>query len=112
MYRVLEVGAVSSDPRALQQRFGEAVLWLTSAVGPPVPLPIHVNAQADGVPLDLRWGRWSRRVTSLYEYWREQHAWWDQLIARDYYQIELGDGLVFTLFRDNEGQWFLDRRRS
>ena len=97
---------------ALQKRFGEAVLRLASTLGPPVPLPIRVNAQADGVPLDLRWGRWSRRVTSLYEYWREQRAWWDQLIARDYYQIELGDGLVFTLFRDNDGQWFLDRRRS
>lgn len=97
---------------ALQKRFGEAVLRLASTLGLPVPLPIHVNAQADGVPIDLRWGRWSRRVTTLYEYWREQRAWWDQLIARDYYQIELGDGLVFTLFRDNEGQWFLDRRRS
>ncbi|MBI5566142.1 MAG: hypothetical protein HY870_14695 [Chloroflexi bacterium] len=98
--------------RALQKRFGEAVLRLASTLGPPVPLPIHVNAQADGVPIDLRWGRWSRRVTTLYEYWCEQRAWWDQLIARDYYQIELGDGLVFTLFRDAEGQWFLDRRRS
>ena len=73
---------------ALQKRFGEAVLRLASTLGPPVPLPIHVNAQADGVPLDLRWGRWSRHVTNLYEYWREQRAWWDQLVARDYYQIE------------------------
>jgi len=98
--------------RALQQRFGEAVLRLASTLGPPVPLPIQVTAQADGMPIDVRWGRWSRRVTTLYEYWREQRAWWDQLVARDYYQIELGDGLVFTLFCDNEGQWFLDRRRS
>ena len=98
--------------RALQQRFGEAVLRLASTLGPPVPLPIQVTAQADGMPIDVRWGRWSRRMTTLYEYWREQRAWWDQLVARDYYQIELGDGLVFTLFCDNEGQWFLDRRRS
>ncbi len=98
--------------QALQQRFGEAVLLLASTLGPPLPLPIRVTAQADGRPLDVRWGRWSRRVTTLYEYWREQRAWWDQWVARDYYQIEIGDGLVFTLFRDNEGQWFLDRRRS
>ena len=98
--------------QALQRRFGEVVLRLASTLGPPVPLPIWVTTQADGMPLDVRWGRWSRRVTTLYEYWREQRAGWDQLVARDYYQIEIGDGLVFTLFRDNEGQWFLDRRRS
>jgi DNA polymerase-4 len=98
--------------QALQKRFGEAVLRLASTLGPPVPLPIRVQAQADGTPIELAWSRWSRRVTNLYEYWREQRAWWDQLVVRDYYQIEIGDGLVFTLFRDADGRWFLDRRRS
>jgi nucleotidyltransferase/DNA polymerase involved in DNA repair len=98
--------------QALQKRFGEAVLRLASTLGPPVPLPIRVQAQADGTPIELAWSRWSRRVTNLYEYWREQRAWWDQLVVRDYYQIEIGDGSVFTLFRDADGRWFLDRRRS
>jgi nucleotidyltransferase/DNA polymerase involved in DNA repair len=98
--------------QALQKRFGEAVLRLASTLGPPLPLPIHVQAQSDGTPIELTWSRWSRRVTNLYEYWREQRAWWDQLVVREYYQIEIGDGLVFTLFRDAEGRWFLDRRRS
>lgn len=97
--------------QALQKRFGEAVLRLASTLGPPVPLPIRVQAQADGTPIELAWNRWSRRVTNLYEYWREQRAWWDQLVVRDYYQIEIGDGLVFTLFREADGRWFLDRRR-
>lgn len=98
--------------QALQKRFGEAVLRLASTLGPPVPLPIRVQAQADGTPIELAWSRWSRQVTNLYEYWREQRAWWDQLVVRDYYQIEIGDGLMFTLFRDADGRWFLDRRRS
>ena len=98
--------------RLLQQRFGEAVIRLASTLGPPLPVPIRVNTQPDGTPLGLGWGRWSRRVTNVYEYWCEQRAWWEQPLARDYYQIEAGEGIVFTLFRDAEGQWFLDRRRG
>lgn len=98
--------------RVLQQRFGEAVIRLASLIGPPLPLPIRIGARPDGTPLGLGWGGWSSRVTNIYEYWREQRTWWEQPVVRDYYQIEAENGAVFTLFRDENGRWFLDRRRG
>ncbi len=97
--------------RVLQQRFGEAIIRLASLIGPPLPLPIRIDARSDGTPFGLAWGGWSSRVTHVYEYWREQRTWWDRPVARDYYEIEAENGAVFTLFRDEQGQWFLDRRR-
>ncbi len=98
--------------RLLQQRFGEAVIRLASLIGPPLPLPIRIGARPDGTPLGIGWGGWSSRVTNVYEYWREQHTWWERPVTRDYYEIEAENGAVFTLFRDEQGQWFLDRRRG
>lgn len=97
--------------RMLKQRFGEAVIRLASALGPPLPVPIQVQAHSDGAPIRMRWGGWSRKVEKVYEYWRERQNWWDRLVARDYYQVESLGGLIFTIFRDGQGGWFLDRRR-
>ncbi len=98
--------------RALQQRFGEAVIRLASLVGPPLPLNIEVGLRPDGTPMWLRWGGWARFVEQVYEYWREQQSWWDRPVTRDYYHIEINDELVFTVFRDSQGRWFLDRRHG
>ena len=38
-------------------------------------------------------------------------SWWDHPVTREYYQVEVNGGLIFTLFRDGRGHWFLDRRR-
>ncbi len=96
----------------LKQRFGEAVILLAGVLGPPRPLGIEVGAGPDGAPVWLRWGSWSRLVQQVYEYWREEWGWWDQLQARDYYQVEVDGEIVFTVFRDSRGGWFLDRKHS
>lgn len=98
--------------RLLRQRFGEAVLRLASLIGPPVPLPIQVYAGPDGSPSLLRWAGWSRQVERVYEVWREMRRWWSTPIERDYYLVETTTGVVYTLFRDNRGRWYLDRRRG
>jgi DNA polymerase-4 len=103
--RILEVLKV------LRKRFGELVVRLASALGPPLPLSIQVQVREDGIPTRLRWGGWSRRVEKVYEFWRERLTWWDTPVTRDYYQVETTAGLTFTVFRDREGRWFLDRRR-
>jgi hypothetical protein len=64
--------------RNLQQRFGETIIRLASVIGPPLPLSIEVGLRPDGTPMWLRWGGWTRRVDPVYEFWREQHNWWDQ----------------------------------
>jgi DNA polymerase IV len=106
-----KIAQLRSVIRLLQQRFGEAVIRLASLIGPPLPLPIRIGAKPDGTPLGIGWGGWSSRVTNVYETWREQRTWWEHPVTRDYYEIEAENGVVFTLFRDEQGQWFLDRRR-
>lgn len=98
--------------QTLKHRFGEAVIRLASALGPPLPLAIEVGLRSDGAPMWLRWGGWERIVGQVYEFWREQRNWWDQPVARDYYQVEVNDEVVFVVFRDSQGRWFLDRRRG
>jgi nucleotidyltransferase/DNA polymerase involved in DNA repair len=98
--------------KVLKQRFGEAVIRLASLIGPPVPLGIHVEVQPDGLPIALSWGGWARPVKAVWNIWREQSQWWDQPVARHYYQIEAGDGALYTVFRDVHGSWFMDRRRG
>jgi DNA polymerase-4 len=107
-----KIAQLRSVIRLLQQRFGEAVIRLASLIGPPLPLSIRIGAKPDGTPLGIGWGGWSSRVTNVYEMWREQRTWWERPITRDYYEIEAENGAVFTLFRDEQGQWFLDRRRG
>ncbi len=107
-----KIAQLRSVIRLLQQRFGEAVIRLASLIGPPLPLPIRIGAKPDGTPLGIGWGGWSSRVTNVYETWREQRTWWERPSTRDYYEIEAENGSVFTLFRDEQGQWFLDRRRG
>ena len=46
-----QVSAIAGVLRLLQQRFGEAVIRLASMLGPPLPVPIRVNAKPDGTPL-------------------------------------------------------------
>jgi hypothetical protein len=81
-------------------------------VGPPLPVPIRVRTQPSGLPAALEWGGQERQVAHIYEHWRERRAWWDQTVARDYFQVEAWGELIFTLFQDEQGQWFLDRRRK
>ena len=97
--------------RVLQQRFGEAIIRLANALGPPLPLPIKVNLAPNGIPAVLGWGGWSRRVANIYEYWRERQTWWERPTARDYYQLTIEDGTPFTIFHDEQQRWFLDRQR-
>jgi DNA polymerase-4 len=97
--------------KVLKQRFGETVIRLASLIGPPVPLAIKVNARTDGLPIGLSWGDWSRQVKAVWNEWRAHSSWWDQPVARHYYQIETDDGAIYTVFCDAQGRWFLDRRR-
>jgi hypothetical protein len=106
------LGRLREVLRMLRQRFGEAVVCLASVVGPPLPLSIQVDTGIGDLPVQLCWGGWPRRVTAVYESWREQRRWWDQPLVRDYYQVEADAGTIFTVFRDAGGRWFLDRRRE
>jgi len=98
--------------RILRTRFDEAIVQLASLIGPPLPLPIQVQARRDGTPAALRWRGWSRLVEKVYEYWQESRQWWDDPIMRDHYLVETKEGVVYSVFRDGRGRWYLDRRRG
>jgi hypothetical protein len=36
----------------------------------------------------------------------------DRPVARHYYQLEVSDGTLYIVFRDEHGEGFMDRRRS
>lgn len=98
--------------RLIRRRFGEAAVRLASLIGPPLPIPIRVRAEADGAPSLLSWGGWSRPVERVYEHWREMKTWWAAPVERDYYQVVVVGEVVYTVFRDSKGRWFWDRQRG
>ena len=96
--------------RLLRQRFGATAIRLASTLGPLVPIPIQVQVQAEGRPAWLSWNGRLCKVVRVYEHWRVCSRWWEQPVRRDYYQVETDHQMVFTLFQDERGQWFLDRQ--
>ena len=100
--------------RRLQQRFGEAVLRLAATLGAPIPVAINVAERPDGTPSVMSWGGLARMVIKVSDRYRECRRWWNirQVSRRQYYQVECTGNLIFTVFRDHRGKWFLDRRRA
>ena len=74
------------------------------------PAPAQVREEA-GVPraLSLR-GRW-RRVLRVEEVWRVDDGWWrPQPVRRTYFRVALDEGVLVTLFHDQEeGGWWSQR---
>ena len=109
-----EDGQMKHVLNSLYQRFGKGIIKLASTIEPPSPIPIQVRCHSDGTPTSLHICRSSRsrKIKRTHEYWRECWRWWDRPIIREYYQVEVNGGLIFTLFRNGRGHWFLDRRRA
>ena len=42
--------------------------------------------------------------------WRLEEEWWEETpVTRDYWDVELGDGALYRLYRDRgSGDWFID----
>jgi DNA polymerase IV len=99
--------------RKLQVRFGDAIMRMASTLVSPVPIPIKVKANAEGAPQILGWGKFKRIVVLQHNQWRRRGRRWDTTKAfhRQYYLVECTGGLIFLVFRDDKGNWFLDRRR-
>jgi hypothetical protein len=74
------------------------------------PAPAQVREES-GVPraLSLR-GRW-RRVLRVEEVWRVDDGWWrPEPVRRTYFRVALEEGLLVTLFLDQEeGGWWSQR---
>ncbi len=73
------------------------------------PREIRVIATA-GRPFSVRAGGRARRVARISNQWRIDDEWWRQEISRHYFELELEDGQVITVFADLvSGRWYQQR---
>jgi protein ImuB len=76
------------------------------------PRPARLAPADAAAPDDqpMRRSQLSGVVTVASGPWDLEEAWWgDHAVEREYWDVELGDGGVFRLYRDRRGgQWFVD----
>ena len=109
--------ALRETLRRLWDRFGELSVLIASLAGAPSPSPIQVTTDREGLPRAIVWREGIWEVRTIYEHWRERRHWWAQLIARDYFRVEIDDGSnqatgrMKVVFRDVEtDRWYVERR--
>lgn len=75
-----------------------------------VPRDIRVTADEDGSPVFVWLRNRQKRVARIRNVWRIDDEWWRREIARRYFELELGDGSVVTVFQDLiSGNWSWQR---
>jgi len=75
-----------------------------------LPREIEVSAGGSGVPeVIVRKGR-QNRVAAISNMWRIDDDWWRDEISRMYFEVELKNGQVMTVFQDLvSGKWYQQR---
>jgi len=75
------------------------------------PVRIEVVTDEDGRPRSFTWGNNSEEVVAICNIWRVDADWWKRRrIARVYYKVETGEGLLCDLYLDETGgEWYLAR---
>jgi hypothetical protein len=75
-----------------------------------VPREVRVTADEEGSPVFVWLSNRQRRVVRIRNVWRIDDEWWRQEIARLYFELELSDGSVITVFQDLiSGNWSRQR---
>jgi hypothetical protein len=55
-------------------------------------------------------GRKAHRVRTIRDRWRVDDTWWREPLCRMYFELELEDGRIITLFQDRiADQWYEQR---
>lgn len=94
----------------LIHRFGAAVVRVASLLGPPVPVRVEVTLNHHGFPGRLELGGQTYALTEVVDHWREEQAWWDRPLRRDYFRVTMPDGSHRKIFQNLvNGDWYLDR---
>ena len=72
-----------------------------------VPRDIRVIAGEDGSPVFVWLSNRQRRVARVRNVWRIDDEWWRREIARRYFELEMSDDSVITVFQDLvSGDWY------
>ena len=72
-----------------------------------VPRQITVAAAENGQPATITLKCRLKQVSHIRNIWRIDDEWWRNEISRLYFDVELSDGLVATVFHDLvSGTWY------
>ncbi|MBW7877139.1 MAG: hypothetical protein H3C47_14250 [Candidatus Cloacimonetes bacterium] len=73
-----------------------------------VPKPIQIKEDEEGKPLSLMVNHRAYWVDRVLQVWNVCEDWWTQCpVDRSYYRLQLKNGAVLKVFRDNMGSsWF------
>jgi len=75
-----------------------------------VPKEIRVMADENGSPVFVWIRDRQRRVVHIRNMWRVDDEWWRHEIVRRYFDLELGNGSVTTVFQALiSGNWYEQR---
>ena len=75
-----------------------------------VPREIRVVADEHGSPVFVWIKGNRRRVTHVRDIWRIDDEWWRQEISRRYFELEMSNASVITVFQDLvSGNWYRQR---
>ena len=75
-----------------------------------IPREVRVTADEEGSPVFVWLRSRQRRVVRIRNAWRIDDEWWRHEIARLYFELELSDGSVITVFQDLiSGNWSRQR---
>jgi hypothetical protein len=74
------------------------------------PEPVRVRADCYGAPLAVHLGHAWVGVRQIRDRWRVDDTWWREPLCRMYYELELTDQRVLTLYHDRiQDRWYRQR---
>jgi len=75
-----------------------------------LPREIEVSTNNSGVPeVIVRKGK-QDQIAAVSNTWRIDDDWWREEISRHYFEVELKDGRLMTIFHDLvSGKWYQQR---
>ncbi len=75
-----------------------------------VPREIGVLANDSGEPTVITRNGRRIKVAAILDTWRIDDEWWREEISRQYFRLELKDGMVLTIFHDLiSDRWYQQR---
>jgi hypothetical protein len=75
-----------------------------------IPREIEVAADDCGEPVAVVLDSGPKRVARVRNVWRIDDEWWRQEISRLYFEVELDDGHILTMFHDLVSRkWYRQR---
>src|SRR4029079_12826366 len=75
------------------------------------PRRTEVHADEQGTPHAVRFEGAMRQVVAVEDRWRIDDEWWrETAVSRMYYQLQLEDGRVITVYRDLIGGGWCEQR--